>query len=162
MQGGLFKLPAGEVRFAVGADYRRNGYDYSPDALLVNLDLVNAQTTNPSSGDTSVWEAYGELLVPLIHDVPLIKELSTDVAYRYSQYDTVGSVSTYKASLDWSVVKGLRFRGGYQRAIRAPNLGELFTAPTPGSVNLGTIGPIGSGDPCDVRTAYRSASYANS
>jgi iron complex outermembrane receptor protein len=162
VQGGLFKLPAGELRFAAGADYRENTYDYQPDSLLVHLDLVNAQTTVPSAGRTTVKEVFGELLVPIARDLPLISTLDADLAYRYSDYGSIGGVSTYKASLDWETVKWLRFRGGYQRAIRAPNLGELFTAPTPGSVNLGTIGPIGSGDPCDVRTQYRSPTYANS
>ena len=162
LQGGLFDLPAGQVRFAAGADYRKNSYDFQPDSLLVHLDLVNAQTTVPSSGQTTVKEAFGELLVPLLRDLPMVSALNADLAYRYSDYDSIGGVSTYKASLDWEAVKWLRFRGGYQRAIRAPNLGELFTAPTPGSANLGTIGPIGSGDPCDIRTQYRSASYAGS
>lgn len=63
-QGGLFELPAGEVRFAAGIEYRKNSYDYSPDALLVNLDLVNAQATNPSRGSTESKELYAELLIP--------------------------------------------------------------------------------------------------
>ncbi len=123
---------------------------------------MNAQPTNPSAGSTTVKEVYGELLVPVVKDLPFVKELNVDLAYRYSDYNSIGGVSTYKGSIDWKANEWLRLRGGYQRAIRAPNIGELFTAPTPNSESLGTIGPIGSHDPCDVRTAYRSASYAGS
>ncbi|WP_374471203.1 TonB-dependent receptor domain-containing protein [Phenylobacterium sp.] len=162
VQGGLLALPAGELRFAAGAEYRRNSYDFSPDPLLVNLDLVNAQATSPSHGATEVGELYVELLAPLVRDQPLVQELNLDVAYRYSDYDSIGGVHTYKASLDWKPAGWLRVRGGYQRAIRAPNVGELFTAPTPSSEALGNPGAIGVGDPCDVRSQYRSAAYAGS
>lgn len=162
LQGGLWDLPAGELRFAAGAEYRRNSYDFSPDPLLVNLDLVNAQATNASKGATTVKELYVELLAPLLRDMPFVDELNLDVAYRYSDYDSVGGVHTYKASLDWKPNDWLRARGGYQRAIRAPNVGELFTAPTPSSEALGNPGAIGVGDPCDVRGQYRSPAYAGS
>ncbi|MEI9886096.1 MAG: TonB-dependent receptor [Rhizomicrobium sp.] len=160
LQGKMLDLPAGELRFALGAEYRENTYDYSPDSLLVHLDLVNAKQTLPSRGKTTVKEVYGELLVPVLRDLPLVDEMNLDLAFRYSDYNSIGGVNTYKASIDWKAVDWLRFRGGYQRAIRAPNVGELYSAATPTSELLTQPGSIGTGDPCDVRGAYRATGYA--
>lgn len=160
LQGGLFKLPAGEVRFAAGGEVRRNSFDFRPDSAQVAGELITASPTTPASGKVTVAEVYGELLVPLLRDLPLVQELNLDVAARYSHYDTVGGIETYKASLDWKPADWLRVRGAYQRAIRAPNLAELFTGSSVSSENLPAIGPIGTGDPCDIRTAYRAAGQA--
>jgi iron complex outermembrane receptor protein len=156
MQGGLFSLPAGEVRFAAGADYRKSRYAYQPDALITIGDLANFQPVQASGGSSDVRELYGELLIPVLANLPLIRELNLDLAYRYSDYDTVGGVSTYKADFDWKVMSSLMLRGGYARAIRAPSVGELFTAATQDAISLGTLGAMPGGDPCDIRSAYRT------
>ncbi len=156
LQGGLMELPAGELRFATGAAYRYNSYDYRPDEGLVTLEALGTSGTNPSNGSTDVYELYGELLIPVLKDLPLVRELNVDLAYRFSKYDTVGGVHTYKASGDWEIFDGLRARGGYSRAIRAPSVGELFQAKTAVSANiLSTVN--GGGDPCDIRSAIRRA-----
>lgn len=159
-QGKLFDLPAGEVRFAAGADYRSNTYSFVPDALIQTGELANYLPVAPSSGSEDVSEVYGELLVPLVRDLPLAKEANLDLGYRYSDYNTVGGVSTYKADFDWKVVEAVRLRGGYARAIRAPSVGELFAASSQGQLALGTPGLIGNGDPCDIKGAYRAAGSA--
>jgi iron complex outermembrane receptor protein len=160
LTGSLFKLPAGAFQYAVGADYRRNRYSYSPDALIVTGDLANYLPVNGSRGFAEVYEVYGELLVPLLRDAPFAKELNLNLGYRYSDYNTVGGVSTYRVEGDWQPVAGLRVRGGYSRAIRAPSVGELFAAAAQGQTALGAPGVIGSGDPCDVRGAYRTGANA--
>lgn len=159
LTGRLLDLPAGELRYAAGVDYRKNSYKYAPDALVQTGDLANFLPVAPSSGSESMREIYGELLIPLVKDLPFAKEISADVSYRYSDYDTVGGVSTYKVDGSWDVVDGLRIRGGYSRAIRAPSVGELYAAAAQGQSPLGSPGVIGSGDPCDVRGAYRAASF---
>lgn len=100
-------------------------------------------------------EGYGELLVPLLRDAPGVQSLDLNVAFRYSDYDRSGGVSTYKADLDWTVVEWLRLRGGYQCAIRAPNVGELFTASTGFFPTIGSV-TQGAGDPCDIRSSFRT------
>src|SRR3546814_9854515 len=94
-------------RFAAGLAYLRNAFDYRPDADLVPnpanvgglLDLITSgQLTAPSSGSTKVKEGYIELLVPTLADRPFFQRMEVDLAYRYSHYDTVGGVSTYRAS----------------------------------------------------------------
>ncbi|WP_056531217.1 TonB-dependent receptor domain-containing protein [Sphingomonas sp. Leaf339] len=165
IQGGFVNLPAGEVRFAVGADYRFNGYGFSPDAALAQpdgtSDILGYSVLRPAGGSIDTGEAYAELLVPLLHDTPLIQQLDLDLGYRYSRYNTVGGVHTYKADASWTVFEGLRLRGGYNRAIRAPSVGELFAPVSTGSVAIGTASATTTnGDPCDTRSSYRRGTAA--
>lgn len=157
-QGRLFSLPAGEVRFAAGADYRSNSYDYIPDALIQTGELANYLPIQPSQGEATVRELFGELLVPVVRDLPWAEEVSLNLGYRYSDYDTVGGVDTYRADGSWKTNDVFTVRGGYARAVRAPSVGDLYAAAASGLTALGTPGPVGSGDPCDVRGAYRSSS----
>lgn len=159
LQGGLFRLPGGQARFAVGASYRRNTYDTEVDRILQQADVVGVAFTSNSSGTTSVKELYGELSLPLLANAPLIERLELDAGYRYSDYNLSGGVHTYKANLIWSPVRSLTFRGGYARAVRAPSVGELFV-PANGAVP--GIGEVynGLGDYCDSRSAPRTGANA--
>jgi outer membrane receptor protein involved in Fe transport len=160
LSGSLFRLPAGTLKFAVGADYRENTYSFSPDFLISSGDLANFLPVFGSSGITKATEGYGELLIPVIRNGPLVKEFNLDASYRYSHYNTVGGISTYKVDGDWTVITGLRIRGGYSRATRAPSAGELFAASNLGQAPVGSPGLVGSGDPCDSRGAYRKGPNA--
>ena len=154
IQGSLFAVPAGDLRFSATADHRSNDYVSRPDSQLAVAGQV--QSLNPTvavQGKTLVNEVSVELLVPVLKDLPLVKALNLDGAFRYSDYDLSGGVKTYKLDGDWTVFDGLMFRGGYARAIRAPNVGELFSAATGGQA--GTGNPPASGEPCDVRTLAR-------
>lgn len=160
IQGGLFDLPAATLRFAVGADYRYNSYGFVPDSALSQpdgtSDVLGYSVLRPAGGSVDTKEVYAELLVPLLRDIPLIQQLDLDLGYRYSSYSSVGGVSAYKADATWKVFDALRLRGGYNRAIRAPSVGELFAPVSTGSVAIGTAtATTTNGDPCDVRSSYR-------
>jgi outer membrane receptor protein involved in Fe transport len=155
LQGGLFDLPAGELRFAAGGGYRRSTYTYEPANERANGTVWPVQLTGASAGAYNVTEFFGELFIPVVRDLPLIKELNVDVAYRYSDYNLIGGVNTYKASVDWRLVDSLRVRGGYQRAIRAPSLAELFSPPERASSGLASTAS-GGGDPCDYQGRLRN------
>jgi iron complex outermembrane receptor protein len=160
VQGALFELPAGEVRFAAGVDYRSNEYAFKPDSQLNQpdgtSDVLGYSVLRDAAGSVDTYEAFGELLVPIVKDLPFIKALNLDLGYRFSDYSSVGAISTYKADFDWTVVEGLRLRGGYNRAIRAPSVGELFAPVSTGSVAIGTASATNTdGDPCDVRSSFR-------
>jgi len=155
LQGPIANLPAGELRFAAGADYRRNSFAFEPDAQYQSGDVVGIPRTAPTNGSTRAVEGYAEVSAPLIHDTFAIRSMVLGLAYRYSDYDRSGGVSTYKADLDWTVVPGFRLRGGYQRAIRAPNVGELFSGAIGSFPTIGLI-TNGGGDPCDTRSRYRT------
>lgn len=165
VQGGAFELPAGEVRFAIGADYRSNEYTFTPDTQLNQpdgtSDVLGYSVLRNAGGAVDTYELFGEVLVPILKDLPFIQEFSTNLGYRFSDYSSVGAISTYKADFDWKVVDNLRLRGGYNRAVRAPSVGELFAPVSTGSVAVGTAGPTNTdGDPCDVRSSFRQGSSA--
>ncbi|MEO6552657.1 MAG: TonB-dependent receptor [Croceibacterium sp.] len=154
VQGKLFSLPAGPVKFALGADHRVVDFDYQPDSALIASDTIPYDAVTAASGKQSVSEAFGELLVPLLADQPFAKELSLDLGYRYSKYDKFAGAHTWKADVSWAPIDALRFRGGYSVAIRAPSLLDLFGPKTVGQFQIGLT--PGSGDPCDVRTVFRT------
>jgi outer membrane receptor protein involved in Fe transport len=138
LQGKVADLPAGELRVAIGADYRRNKLrtdldpafrgDPTVDPSGVASSVVGNFAANSSAGSNSVKEVFGEILIPILKDLPLIQSFDVDLAYRYSDYRLSGGVSTYKADANWALADFLRLRGGYQRAVRAPNVTELFSA----------------------------------
>ncbi len=158
IQGPLFKLPAGDLRFAVGADYRVNEFDYRPDNILQINDSLPYGLITAAHGRQQVSEVFGELLVPLLADRPFFKELSLDLGYRYSKYDTFAGKGTWKADVSWQPIDALRFRGGYSLAIRAPSLGDLYGPLITQQLAIGV--PAAAGDPCDVRSVYRTGANA--
>lgn len=159
LQGGLFDLPGGEVRFAAGLGWRRNSYDFQPDHLLASGGIVGIPSKGASGGSTSVKELYLETIVPLLYDKPFAHSLDLGLAYRYSDYDLSGGVDTYKADFNWAVTESVRVRGGYQRAVRAPSVGELYVASQTESNSYGLVAN-GQGDQCEVGSPLRTGANA--
>lgn len=159
VSGTLFNLPAGEVKVAFSANARRNTYTVDPDAALQAGDIAAVVAVQPTRGKTTVGEGAVELLIPILKDLPLIQALNFTPGYRFSHYEPGGDISTYKLNFDWRLGAPLLLRGGYQRAVRAPNIGELFLAPSAVQVNIGL--PPASGDPCDIRSVYRTSASAS-
>lgn len=159
LQGGLFNLPAGEVRFAAGLGWRRNRYDFQPDHLIESGGIVGVPSKGASGGSTSVKELYLETLLPLLYDKPFAHSLDLGLAYRYSDYDLSGGVDTYKVDFNWGLTENLRLRGGYQRAVRAPSVGELYVAAQTESNSYGLVAN-GQGDQCEAGSPLRSGANA--
>jgi outer membrane receptor protein involved in Fe transport len=140
---------ADAVQFAVGTEYRKYGASQASDSLAKQAgELGGAGGAAPDiNGGYDVYEAFGELVVPLVQDKPFFDELTIKGGARYSSYRVSAAnnpkynTTTYKAELSWSPVRDLKFRGGYSRAVRAPNISELFTPVTTGLTSL-------SVDPC--------------
>jgi outer membrane receptor protein involved in Fe transport len=149
-QGRIVDLPAGELRAAVGVTRRDNKFQYMPDATRDRSNIIDSVVGSFGQanviGKTRVEEVYGELLVPLLRDLPGVKNLELELGYRYSDYGTAGDVPTWKALFSYSPVNWLRFRGGYQLANRAPNINELFLDASSTAVTLNTP------DPCRADT----------
>ncbi|WP_337189641.1 TonB-dependent receptor domain-containing protein [Aurantiacibacter rhizosphaerae] len=149
ISGGLFELWAGEVGAAIGASYREVQFEFDNDTLTTQgrSFLDQAQGIYPSGNvdaQYDVHEIYGELLIPLVRDVPFIQQFNLELGGRISDYSTTGTSYTYKILGDWEVTDWLRFRGGYNRAERAPNIGELFLQAQQ------TFGGNTVGDPCSL------------
>jgi len=152
LQGGLFDLPAGEVRSAIGYQYRKVHGVFNPDILQsedsFTDQVVGVYPTGYLDAKTHVNDIYAEALIPILSDLPFMEKLELELGARYSDYkETVGDAEyTYKALASWQPTKWLRFRGGYNRATRAPNLGELFLHQQEIFTGGGNFG-----DPCSPR-----------
>jgi iron complex outermembrane receptor protein len=155
IQGPVFHLPAGDVHVALLGDIRNNTYRYQPDPQLAAQNIEAVIASAPSHGSIGVKEVAGQIDIPVLRDLPLISQLDVGAAYRYSDYTTSGGVSSYEADARWRPVPTLLIRGSYQRAVRAPNIGELFSAASGSQIAFGTP-PASIGDPCDVRSTART------
>jgi outer membrane receptor protein involved in Fe transport len=124
--GTLFQNWAGDVDAAIGAEYRREDGADTTDALTRTGQ--NTGNIAPStSGAFDVWEAFGEVDVPLLRGLPLVEEFNVHGAARFSEYSSFGYTMAWSADAEWIVTEGVRLRGQIGRAVRAPNIGELFT-----------------------------------
>ncbi|HKS59041.1 MAG TPA: TonB-dependent receptor [Steroidobacteraceae bacterium] len=141
--GDLFNIWAGPVSSAFGVEWREERYHSNPAEIAASGDLTSTPIAPQyTTGKFDVKEAFAEFRVPLLNDLPAIKSLAVEAAVRQSDYSTIDSVLTWKGTLDWEVVNWLRVRGGVSRAIRAPNLDELYAQPSSGFT--------GGVDPCWV------------
>jgi outer membrane receptor protein involved in Fe transport len=141
------KSPAAKegVGVSFGAEYRRETLATLPDAEVQSGDLAGSGgKTPPVSGAFDVKEVFGEARIPLVNDMPFIKELTTDVGYRFSHYNNVGNTYTYKIDGEWAINDDVRIRGGFNHAVRAPNVQELYAQQA--------VGLTGSADPCSGAT----------
>ncbi|MBA4805589.1 MAG: TonB-dependent receptor [Brevundimonas sp.] len=116
------------LQVAFGAEYRRDALDSVTDNAFATGDGAGqGGPTIGFSGDTDVAEVFGEFQLPLADDQPWAYSASIDGAYRRSEYENFGA-DTYKIGVDYAPVEDVRFRASYSRAVRAPNVIELFTA----------------------------------
>jgi iron complex outermembrane receptor protein len=132
------------VAINVGAEYRKERLEFSTDQAFSTGDLAGqGGATIGVNGQFDVKELFTEVQIPLISDRPFFEQLEFRAGYRYSKYDVANnsfSTDTYKFEAEWAPVRDIRFRGSYNRAVRAPNIVELFSAQA--------VGLDGSTDPC--------------
>ena len=167
VNGKLFDLGAGPAQVALVGGYRKNSYQFVPDADTTRLSgwapggNVEAFTDVLAVPEVSfnVKEIAAQLDVPLLADRPFFRELAIGAAGRLSDYSTTGSVKSYEADMRWRPTDTLLVRGSYQRAVRAPNIAELFAPPSNAQLAIGTP-PAALGDPCDSRSTARTGANA--
>lgn len=167
VNGKLFDLGAGPVQLAMLASYRKNTYKFSPDFDLTansgfapGANIEGVVNTLPlAKTGISVKEFAAQIDVPLLSDRPFFQELAIGGAIRYSDYSVTGSVTSFELDARWRPVESLLIRGSYQRAVRTPNIGELFSPQQGNQLVIGTP-PGALGDPCDVRSTARTGANA--
>jgi iron complex outermembrane recepter protein len=141
--GGFFNLPGGPLALVLGLEYREESTDFRPDAA----DLAGGTSRSgiqSIAGEFDVKEAYAELAAPILADVPGAELLELSGAVRVADYSLpgVGTNLSWGLGAVYAPFGALRFRGSYQRAVRAPNLAELFAPVTPTAFSIF--------DPCDA------------
>jgi outer membrane receptor protein involved in Fe transport len=155
VSGRLFNLGLGaeDIGLAAGVEWRSQSSSYNPDTALSSGDVIGFNGGQPTKGSYNVKEVFGELRVPIIADRPFFNRLEINGAARYSDYSLVGvgNTFTWAAGAEWAPIQDIRFRAQYQRAVRAPNVGELFGGQSQGFPSA--TDPCGASSPVAGRTA---------
>lgn len=143
------------VSIALGGEYRRySGGQFGDLPSSTPGQVLGSGGAFPTiNGSYFSKEVFGELNVPLVSDKPLIHEFSLETGFRYSDYSTSGGNWTYKFGGNFAPVREFKFRGSYTRAVRAPNLGELFQPVVTNLNNLAT-------DPCQLALGTANATVS--
>jgi len=151
INGTPFAMPAGDFGVAFGVEYRRDESEFTPSDSSQRGDLAGFTPQQPINGFFDVNEVYAEVNVPLLKDLPGVKSLAFEAAGRYSDYSTVGGLTTYKAGLEYKPISSLKFRSTFANANRAPSVFELFQA---GDASFPT-----ATDPCALSDAQNQEQY---
>jgi outer membrane receptor protein involved in Fe transport len=147
LSGGVFDLPAGTVQLAAGISHRSEYSNSLVDPLLIiepstGTCVLGSQCSSPLQGGYTVREAYAELFVPILKDIPFVHALNLTLGDRYSKYSTFGSTNNTKIALEWRPFDDLLFRGTVSKVFRAPAIGDVYMAPESDAPSL-------SYDPCN-------------
>jgi len=143
VNGSLWSVPAGEVKFALGYENRRESMSFSPDQFY-QQGAGQFAPIAPVAGAFHTNEVFGELLIPVIspsQDIPLVHRVELEGAGRQVDHSISGKMTTWTAGLRYEPASFLQLRGSYVRSIRAPSLTESYTPPSFGYDNVD--------DPCD-------------
>jgi len=132
LRGPVFETRAGPAEAAVGAEWRSDDGTFAADPYSFSGDsmTIGDDPDSPVDGEERVYEIYGELLVPLATEATFADYLALEIGGRLSEYKNAGRTTTYKGGIEWAPLPGLRFRGMFQRSMRAPNLLEAFAEQT--------------------------------
>lgn len=145
------------VQTAFGAEYRRDSLDLTPDVSFSTGDGAGqGGPTLGLNGANQVYDVFAEAQIPIAEGMAFAESASVDLAYRHSEYELGGGTDSWKIGADWAPVSSVRFRASAQRAVRAPNVIELFTAQ---GFNLFDMDddPCDFTDPADDGTASQAA-----
>jgi outer membrane receptor protein involved in Fe transport len=148
----FFNLPGGPVYFAAGGEYRKETAFFREDPLVEKGYTFYNAIAEFAPPAFEVTEAFGEIRVPILKDLPFANSLEISAAGRFSSYKgSAGTVWTYNVGGVYAPVPDIKFRANYSRAVRAPNLTDLY-AP------FGQNFAPGFSDPCSSRNVGNGTS----
>ncbi len=148
VSGDLFELPAGMVSSAFGGFYQKQNFAFLADSVLASGDVSGFNAQDNIVGSIDHTDLFAEFYVPLLSELPAVQLLSFTAGYRVSDHSNAGSNSSYKGELDWHLNDQFRVRGSYQRAVRAPNIGDLFSPQEEDNPDVS--------DPCEASSTFRT------
>jgi len=141
LSGTIVPLPAGDLGFAIGYEYRKESGAFNPDAIAQSGDSTNL-ASGPTKGSYALDEFYLELNIPILADLAFAKELTLDLATRYSDFTSFGDTTNNKFGLKWRPIDDLLVRATYAEGFRAPTIGDLYGGTS-------QTFPTNFVDPCD-------------
>jgi iron complex outermembrane receptor protein len=145
LSGDIFTLPqslgSGDVTFAVGADHRSISGGATPDPYT-QLGLNTNLQQNAGAGSYGLNEAYAEVNIPVLKDMPGAQLLDIDLAHRFSHYTNFGNTNNNQFKLSWQPIDDLLVRGSYGTGFRAPAIANLYGGTLQSFTNYT--------DPCDI------------
>jgi len=146
VSGSVVDLPAGPLGIALGVESRKfNGY-IDVDESINRALVTGNQIGDTERSDINAKEIFGEVIIPVLADLPFVQSLNLEGAYRYTDSNVGDDYETYKIGGDWAPTEDIRFRVVYNTSVRAPNPGELGgIGQTFGVVNDPCIGHDGTG-----------------
>ena len=152
--GALATLPAGDVSFAAGLDYREQTFRFIADPLLSSGDVSGFNAQKSIAGAVYNQEIFGELYIPILKNQPWAELASLTLGGRYTEqaHTTHGNAFTWKAEGDWTVIHGLTARGSVEVATRMPNIDELFSTSFQNNPALA--------DPCNFDSPFLNGPHA--
>lgn len=124
LRGAPFSTWAGEVKVAVGGEWRRDTAVGGADLNTIQNNFIQAGTTALPYTKISVVEGYVEVGVPLLKDSPIGEALDVDGAVRYTHYTPFGNATTWKGGVVYTPISDITFRVTRSRDIRAPTAQE--------------------------------------
>lgn len=151
-----FELQGGPISFVLGGEWRSEESRTVP-AEEDQLGLTFNNRIAPSEGGYDVTEAFAELELPIFEDRPFFDKLTVNAALRVSDYSAFGETTAWNYGVIWAPIDQITFRAAHARAVRVPNIGELFS---PASQTFAFVN-----DPCDFTrlgegTSFRTANCA--
>ena len=150
--GGIFDLPAGTAQLAFGGSYRKEYENSVVDPVLeINPATGNctlgSQCSSALNGGYNVKEAYGELFIPVLKDLPFVNSLNVTLSDRWSKYNTFGSTNNAAIGIEFKPIADLLLRANYNKVFRAPQISDIYGNPVSDAPKLNS-------DPC---TGYTGA-----
>lgn len=141
--GELFQLPTANepIRASLGFHARKYSINDVPGAQSLAGNVSFTSGAGITKGEDKVMEIYGETEIPLLAKKPLFEDLTLNLAYRDTKYDSYPRDSTYKASLSWLVTPQWKIRAGVGTSYKAPALFELFLGDQTSFLDQGTVDP---------------------
>jgi len=125
LSGEVMSLPAGDLMFSTGFELRNEALKVTPSQVSLN-GTNRGNTKGETDVDRDIQEVYLEFIAPVLADVMLVKSLDVEAAYRYANYTYAGNNDSWKLGANWAVDDNVRMRVNYSKAVRAPQLTELF------------------------------------
>lgn len=132
-----FELPGGPLSFVLGAEHRKEESAVVFDEFSGSSRTVAGNNGSNLSGEFDVNEVFAEA------SLPVLDFLTMDMAYRFSDYSTIGNTDAWKVGMQGETPFGVILRGTISSAVRAPNISELFQPRRNVSISLPR-------DPCDI------------